>query len=124
MTALPPILAIGLIGHGGMTLNQLSEATVKMTAICKDNGIDFDAWFVPPEPSEADWNDLTQRLKSKEWKVVSIGSGFRLSDKHTTLLEDVVNTTLATVHPMPKLAFPTMPEEMIPTFKKLLGSKE
>ncbi|KAM0546629.1 hypothetical protein ACHAPJ_010767 [Fusarium lateritium] len=95
-----------------------------MAAICKENGIDFDAYFLPPEPSEEDWRALRQRLESKQWKVVSVGSGFRLSDKHTPLLEDVVNTTLATVHPMPKLAFPTMPEEMIPTFLKLLGSED
>ncbi|KAJ4245797.1 hypothetical protein NW762_013921 [Fusarium torreyae] len=74
-----------------------------MAAICKEHGIEFDAYFLPPEPSEEDWGALRQRLDSKQWKVVSIGSGFRLSDKHTTLLEDVVNTTLATVHPMPKV---------------------
>ncbi|KAF4453701.1 hypothetical protein F53441_3710 [Fusarium austroafricanum] len=122
MAALPPILAIGLIGHGGMTLAQLTEATGKMAAVCKENAIYFDAYFIPAEPAAEDWRDLHQRLESKAWRVVSIGSGLRITDQHTALLEGVVNAVLSTVHPTPKLAFPTLPEEMIPTFKRLLES--
>lgn len=83
-------------------------------------GVAFDARFIDPGFPAEERSSLQELLASKSWAIVSIGSGLRPVER-TRLLEDVVNMVLSTVHPTPKLAFPTLPEEMIPTFERLLG---
>jgi hypothetical protein len=120
MSELRPVLAIGLAGFGGMTPAQMTEATKQMAQACSDVGIAFDARFIHADLPEEERVSLKECLKSKQWAVVSVGSGLRLDEANTRLLEDVVDMVLSTVKPTPKLAFPTLPGEMIPTFQRLL----
>lgn len=120
-----PILAIGLAGFQGLSAAQMAEATKSMAAAAEvEAGIAFEGFFVHAEPPTQEREDLKQKLRSKQWAVVQIGSGLRLAKEQTAVLEDVVNLVLENVRPAPMLAFPTRPEEMIPTFKRLLERRD
>jgi hypothetical protein len=120
MSELKPVLTIGLAGFHGMTSAQMSEASKQMVEACTKAGIAFDSRFIHADFPEEERSNLRECLGSKQWAIVQIGSGLRLDAANTRLLEDVVNMVLSTVKPTPKLAFPTLPSEMIPTFQRLL----
>ena len=88
---------------------------------CADVGITFDSYFLHAEFPVNERNALQKQLRTQNQTVVAVGSGLRLPVENTRLLEDVVNLVMSTVQPTPKLAFPTLPDEMIPTFQRLLG---
>lgn len=116
------MLTIGMVGHAGITPAQMAEAAAQMAKDAITSGIAFDARFIHPDFPSEERSSVQELLASKNWAIVAIGSGLRLPAEQTRLLEDVVNMVLSTVHPTPKLAFPTLPTEMIPTFERLLGS--
>lgn len=122
MSALQPVLSIGLAGHAGLTVSKLQELAKSMSHACLSHGIDFDARFVHAPMTQDEQTDLQELLTSKPWKVVAIGSSLRLIAENTRGLEDIIDMVLTTVHPTPKLAFPTSPQDMIPTFLRLLGT--
>jgi hypothetical protein len=99
----------------------MSEASRQMAQEAIKADIAFEGIFVHSELPEDERSELQKKLQSKNWAIVQIGSGLRLVSENTRLLEDVVNMVLSTVHPTPKLAFPTVPNEMIPTFQRLLA---
>lgn len=120
MSDLQPVLSIGLSGHAGLTAAQLGQLAKGMAKSCLDFGIDFDARFVHAPMTREERSSLLACLRSKPWKIVAIGSSLRLIPDNTRGLEDVLDMVLSAVHPAPRLAFPTLPEEMIPTFRRLL----
>ena len=103
-----------------MTNEQMQEAHQQMAQAAAGHGFEFEAQFIHADFPLEEGLQLIEVLKSKPWAVVAIGSGLRLLEKHTRLLETVMNCILVHVQPMPKLAFPTLPNEMIPTFERLL----
>jgi vacuolar-type H+-ATPase subunit F/Vma7 len=121
MTALHLVLSIGIAGHHNLTPEQMGKASQQMTQEAIKADIAFEAIFIHSELSQDERSELQKKLQSKSWAIVQIGSGLRLVTENTRLLEDVVNMVLSTVHPTPKLAFPTQPNEMIPTFQRLLA---
>ena len=102
----------------------MQESTARMTEACGKAGIAFESRFVNAGLPEEERKDLQDCLQGTKWAVVSIGSGLRLDVANTRLLEDVVGMVLSTVKPTPKLAFPTLPDEIIPTFQRLLQSDD
>lgn len=123
MTEHRHVLAIGLAGYKGMSAAQMAQASKSMTAECAKHGIAFDSRFIQSSFPAEERKSLLKHLKGTPWSVVSVGSGLRLDAQHTRLLEDVVEMCLTAVQPAPKLAFPTLPQEMIPTFKRLFETE-
>lgn len=121
MAALPHVLTIGLAGYMDMSPETMSAAARQMTEEAAKANLAFEAMFIHSELPEDERSELQKKLESRNWAVVAIGSGLRLVGENTRLLEGVVNMVLETVHPTPKLAFPTLGNEMIPTFQRLLA---
>ena len=121
MTALPQVLQIGIAGYKNMSVETMSNAARQMAEEALKADIAFEAMFIHSELPQDERSELQKKLESKNWAIVGIGSGLRLTEENTRLLEDVVNMVLSAVHPAPKLAFPTLGNEMIPTFQRLLA---
>ena len=121
MMTLSHVLTIGVTGYNNMAPEKMSEAARQMAEEAAKADIAFEAIFIHSGLPQDERSELQKKLQSKNWAIVAIGSGLRLVGENTRLLEDVVNIVLSTVHPAPKLAFPTLPNEMIPTFQRLLA---
>lgn len=119
-TPLKPVLTIGPAGHKGMTNEQMQEASRQMGQEAASHGFDFEAQFIHADFPWEEERQLIEILKSKPWAIVAIGSGLRLLEENTRLLETIINCVLVRAQPTPKLAFPTLPIEMIPTFERLV----
>ncbi|RDW87976.1 hypothetical protein BP6252_00008 [Coleophoma cylindrospora] len=115
------VLAIGIAGYKNMTPEQMGESARQMAEEAIKYNLVVDGILIHSDLPSDERSELQKKLQSKNWAVVSIGGGLRLGSENTRLLEDVMNMVLSTVQPTPKLAFPTMPNEMIPTFQRLLA---
>lgn len=123
--SLRSVLAIGVRGLPGWSPAEAQKLISAEKEKATKAGFELDVLAIlPSQPEKQIIEEVEKALSKRNFAGVALGFGIRGDRELTPLFEKITNLVMERVEPMPKLAFPLLPDEVVKSFERVLPSSQ